>query len=407
MISIGKKRSDERALDDLMLSAHSIFIRVRLLDLDHKYKKDLTTYFSDGNVTVDSEGETTRALDLTLLDPLGRVNLDPDDASENSIFIADMISIIYVVVDPQRSKQYEVPVFCGPISSVERNDTDVVIKALGKESLGMTNLWDGRHFKEGQEKTWVIKQILKDLIGETRLDVADKKAKLPHDMKLNREDAPWKVAKNIAASMNMQLFYDGRGVAVMRKRHSVAEFELNQDWLSEEPQVAYDLSLVINAVEVIGGKPKKAKKPVKARAIAPRTHPLSPWRIGRSGTPRYLWVSIQDDSIRTEKECRELANKTLKNALLIGVTVSADGVPNPRLQELDVVRFRSDHVTLSAPLKKFTIPLIAGVDSSYGYVRRVRPRGGHKPIPRPHHHRRARGRIVKSSRPLYASEVVQ
>lgn len=400
MISIGKKRSDERALDALMTSAHSIFIRVRLLDLNHKYQKDLTTFFADGQVTVDTEAEVTRALDLTLLDPLGRVNLDPDDASETSIFIADMISIMYVVVDPNRSKTYEVPIFCGPISSVERDDVQIAVKCLGKESLGLTNLWDGRVFKEGQEKTWVIKQILKDLMGETKLDIPDKKAKLPNDQKLNREDSPWKVAKKIAASMNMQLFYDGRGVAVLRKRHSTPVAELNKDWLTDEPQVAYDLSTVINAVKVIGGKPKKAKEPVKAKAVAQRSHPLSPWRLGRGGVPRFLWVTVQDDSLRTAKECRELAQKTLKNGLLAGVSIAADGVPNPRLQELDPVRFRSDHVALHAPIKKFTIPLIAGADASYGYVRKIRPRGGHKPIPRHHHHHHgknnAKGRIVNS-----------
>jgi hypothetical protein len=386
MISINKKRSEEKTLDSLMTSAHGLVIRVRIMDLNHKHKKDMTQYFADGQVTIDTEAEVTRALDLTLLDPLHRVNLDPDDPSETSIFIADMISIVYVVIDPYRKNNFEIPIFCGPVSAVERDDVEISVKALGKESLGLANVWDGRTFKEGQEKTTVIKQILRDIMGETKLDVKDRAAKLPQDQKLNSEDKPWTVAKKIAGSMNMQLFYDGRGVAVLRKRSSTPVVTLDEQWLTTEPQPSYDLSAVINAVKVIGGTPKKAKDPVKAKAVAKRSHPLSPWRLGRGGVPRYLWTTIQDDSLRTKKECKDLAQKVLQNGLLAGVTASADGIPCVRLQELDVVRYKTEHTTIHAPLKKFTIPLLGGQDATYGYVRKIRPRGGRKPIPRRHHH---------------------
>jgi hypothetical protein len=387
MISIGKRRSDERKLDDLMIQPHTLRIRVNLMDLNHNHKKNLTPYFSEGQVTVDADADVTRELDLTLFDPAGKVRLEPDDPSETGIFIADMISVIYVVQDPKTDDWFEIPVFCGPVDSVERDDVEVSVKCVGKESLGLTNLWNARHFREGQEKTWVIKQILTDLMGETKLQIPNKAAKLPHDQKLSQDDMPWKVAKNIANSMNMQLFYDGRGVAVLRKKGGQPVLELNRAHLNAEPKPAYDLSATVNAVRVTGGKATpKAKHPVKARAIAQRSHPLSPWNLGRGGQPRFLWVSIQDDSLRTVKECKDLAQKVLRRGLLGGVTVTADGIPSPRLQELDIVRMRTDQVAITHPIRQFTIPLVAGEDASYGYKRKIRPRGGWKRIHRRRHH---------------------
>lgn len=390
MISIGGTRQDERKCDALLTAPHELSIRVCVLDLDHNVRKDVTNFFADGQISVDADADVTRGLDLNLLDPLQRVSLDFDDPSPTSIYLIDMIRVYYVIRDHAGSSPtYQIPVFTGPVSAVERNDVILSVKAVGKESLGMTNLWGGRTFKKGQEKLWVIQQILTDLMGETRLQIPNaingKSPRLSEDKKLTRDDVPWKVAKQLAASMNCQLFYDGRGVAVLRKKQNGEVWEANRQHLSAEPDVAYDLSTTINAVEVVGATPKKAKKPVKARAIAQRAHPLSPYRLGRGGKPRFLWVSIQDDSLRTVKDCRELANQTLKHGLMAGITVAVDGIVNPRLQELDVMRFRTDLMTAQMPVRKFVIPLIAGASGSYGYLRKIRPRGGHRPIPRHHH----------------------
>lgn len=380
MISIGEHRARERALEDTLTSAFSVSIRVRLLDLDGAYKQNLTPYFLDGAVTVDADADVTRALDLTLLDPWGRIHVDPDAPGDTSVFIADVISVLYVVSSPNRDTPWEIPVFCGPISAVSRDSATVSVKALGKESLAMTNLWRGRTFHKGQEKTFVIKSILTDMVGETKMSIPNKGASLPNDQKLNSQDAPWVVAKRLAESMSMQLFYDGRGIATMRGKNTTPVVTLNGKWLLGEPTVEYDLSTVINAVRVIGGKPKKAKKNVKGKAIAQRSHRLSPWNLGRGNpkVPRYLWMEIQDDSLRTDKECNDLAQKTLKHGLLGGVTISADGIPHARLEEMDIIRVNTDNVTVTLPLRKFTIPLLVTNPASYGYHKMFQTRKPHK-----------------------------
>lgn len=325
---------------------------------------------------------------------------NPDRVTIASPFYMDLFQVTPGSIDAgdlANQQTYAVPVFTGPISAVERNDVMLSVKAVGKESLGLTNLWAGRHFKEGQEKLWVIRQILTDLMGESKLDIPNaiggRSPKLSNDLKLGTDDAPWKVAKKLAGSMNCQLFYDGRGVARLRKKQTHPVFQLDKDFLIAEPDIAYDLSSVINAVRVIGGVPKKAKKPVKGKAVAQFNHPLSPWRLGRRGAdgvyqPRFLWVEIQDDSLTTKKECNDLARTTLKHGLMGGVTISADGIANPRLQEMDIVRVKSDNINAKLPMRKFVIPLIGTNAGSYGYLRKMRPHGGHKPPPRPHRHRR-------------------
>lgn len=376
MISIGKTAKLEAELTTLLQSAHTIYMRVRMLDLDHRFLRDLSTVFIDGQVTVDSDAEVTRALDITFFDPDRRISIDPDDPSRTAVYLTDMISVVYIVMNPDRTKTWEIPVFCGPVDAVNRDDIWLDVKCLGKESLSMANLWRGRNFKKGQAKTWVIKEILRDMVGETKMDIPDLKAKMPTELKLGADDKPWIVCKRLAASLGYQLFYDGRGVAVMRKRQSRPSFTLNERWLTSEPKLAYDLKTTINAVAVIGAKPKKAKKRVQYTAVAAKSHPLSPWRLGRGGVPRYLPMRIEDDGLRSIKECKNVAMQNLAAGLLAGTDVSANGIPHARLQELDVVAIRTSQVSANAVMRKFTIPLVAGDDASYGYLRKTKPRGG-------------------------------
>ena len=123
-----------------------------------------------------------------------------------------------------------------------------------------------------------------------------------------------------------------------------------------------------------------AKKKVQYRAVADRSHPLSPWRLGRNEVPRYLWSEVQDDSLRTVRECKEVGEKMLKQGLMAGVEVQFDGLPHPRLQERDTCRIQTDSFSATFPMKRFTIPLVAGENSAYGYLRRMSPKGRRKPI---------------------------
>ncbi len=376
MIKIGKGKAGRKAILRLMREPHNIKMRISLLSLDHDYLRDLTPHFADGSVTIDAGAETSRALDLALFDPFNKVDISPDSPSRSSVYIAAMIKVVYVIGDPTWSEQYSIPIFCGPIDDVERDNAYLSVKCLGKESLSLNNAWHAKTFKKGEKKTDVIREVLRRYAGETKFNIPNLKAVLPNDIKLNREKSPWSVAQKIAKSMGMQLFYDGRGYATLRKRPKNPVLTLDESLLTSFPKASYDLENVINAVQVIGKKPKKAKKKIKYTAVAQRRHPLSPWRLGRGTAPRYLWLVIEDDSIESKKEAKRIAKRELGQGLLAGIEVTADAIPHPALQELDPVKYKCGDFSSRAPLRKFTIPMTAGDDSSYGYLRRARPLGG-------------------------------
>lgn len=375
MIGLTNKTAVQtKALDDAMVSAHRLDIRVRLLDLNHNYLDDLSDYFDGGVVTVDADADVTRALDLDLFDPTGRVQLEPTSAARTGIYIAHMISIVYTVT-MWTGETWDVPVFCGPIDKVERDGFFISIKALGKETIGLSNGWRGRNFRPNQEKTTVIRWILDNMIGETKMSIPSRRVKIPKLIKLNSATKPWAVARALANTMNLHLFYDGAGVAQLRPRPKTPAFTFDGNWVTTTPKVSYDLSRVWNAVEVIGRNPEGRRDAPRYRAVAPRNHELSPWELGRGNPkrPRYIWKRIKDNSLTSVAECRELARKVLADGLMAGIDVKFEGIPHPRLQELDVVRLNAEGFNAQFVCRKFVIPLVAGENSSYGYLRRVSP----------------------------------
>lgn len=387
MIDISETGAGVKRFRALMRSAHSLRIVVQLVTLDGAYKKDLSGLFLEGQVTVDTTADTTRALEITICDPLGEVDIEADSPARSSIYLADLIRVWYVITNPTTSESFTVPVFTGPVDGVSRDGIFLDIKAIGKESLGLGNTWQGKSFAKGQRKTDVITWILVNLMGESpsKVDVPSKNAKLPRALKVTPNDQPWRVATRLAGSMNMQLFYDGRGVARLRARSTKPVHVVDETWATSDAQMDSDLSGVINAVKVIGSKPKKAKEKVRYTAVATKTHPLSPWRLGRNGIPRYIWTSIEDDSLRTVAECKALADSVLRNGLVAGVTFTVDGIMDPRLEELDCVKVAVGDIVAQGAIRSYTIPLTAGDDGSYGYVRRIRPKGGMKMIKRKKH----------------------
>lgn len=380
MIKIGVRKGDQRKVNDLLTRAHTLRVSVSLMDLDHRHLKNLSDRFIDGQVSVDADAAITRALDLTLFDPQGRIDIDPNSPGRASVFIADMIRTTIIIGEPDGSAYYSIPVFTGPIESVDRDDVFLKVKCLGKESLSLTNLWRGKVFKKGQRKMYVIEVIARTLMGETKMTLGNNKSKLPNNQKLSRSSAPFTVIRALAKTMDLRVFYDGRGIMQVRRRQKHPVITFNEKWLTDEPVASYDLKNTINAVDVIGRKPKKAKKPLRFRAIAKRTHPLSPWRLGRGNVPRYLWTEIRDDSFSSKAECKSVAKRNLKLGLMASTTIKFSGIPFPQMEEGDPIRVDSEKVHNKAVMRQFTIPLTAGDDASYGYLRRSRPRGGARMI---------------------------
>lgn len=376
MIPLGLSASQQLALYNLLRKPHRITQTLRLLDTSHNYISDLSRNFLDGNVTVDGDATVSdRALDLTLLDPLRAIHLDADSPSPSAVFVTNMFSIVTTVISPDGSQYFNIPVFCGPIDGVQRNGVFLTIRCLGKEALSSDDMWVGRTWPKKTLKSTIILQLLQGA-GETKFSFAPSNARTTAITSIKKDQKPWLVAKQIAASMGMQLFYDGRGVCRMRPWPTSSTLTMDGSIIKSQPQVGYDLASASNAVEVVGGVPKGSKKKVQYRVVAPSSHPLSPLRVGRNGVPRYLNpIRIEDSNIRTAAAAKALGDATLSAALLESIDTTLDILPWPLLEPFDVAYLHHDKYSTTTRVKKFTIPLLNTGSTNIGYVRRIKTVG--------------------------------
>lgn len=375
MISIGNSK-DRKALKRLLVSHHRLDVILELLDLSHNYEADLSNKLLSGQVNIDTTADVTRSASVDLIDPHHKLKLDAEGPTDGSLHVKKMIKITYVISSTDQSEQYTVPIFCGPLTKVDRNGPVISLEAQGKEVLSFSSIWAAKTFKRTAKKTDVIIKIMM-MAGEAKRKMAipDRNAALGSHVSADRKHTFWLIVRKIANGMNMHLFYDGRGVLRLRKVPSKVVYSFNEkEALLGYPQVTYDLTEVYNCVEVLGGKPKKKKHKVHYRLVAPKKHPLSPSNLGRNGTKRYLPLLIEDDSIKSMKMARKVAKKALKNSLHEAVEVTFDSMPIPFLEELDLCSFKTSISSGRFRLQKMAIPLTADGVSSIGYLKKVVPK---------------------------------
>ena len=376
MIDLGLSTSQFQKLNTLLVNHHKIEVTVQLLDLSHNYLMDLSKRMLSGQVDIDADADITRSCQVELLDPFSQLQLDGKSPDDGSIYYTRMFRIVYSVISIDGDTRFDIPIFCGPLNKAERNGAVLSCTAVGKESLASSNVWKTRSFKKNYQKYEVIRVIMSEVAGEQKLALKKIPGKGAKVRLTAGNDNAWAVCKRLANSLNAVFFYDGRGVLNMRHQTSITKYTFQQgrDILTE-PTASFDTESVINAVQVIGGKPSKNKRKVDYRVLAPRKHPLSPWNMGRWGNPRYLPEVISDDSIKSKVTARKVGKARLKRALIEQVEVAFDCLPIPYLEEGDMCRVESDRYTGNFRMSKMSIPLTADGACSMGYNKRVTPKG--------------------------------
>lgn len=373
--------AEQRRAKELLATQHRIDIIVELMDLSHNHSGDISKTLLSGQVNIDTTADTaTRSATLELLDPTFKLKLDDDAPNDGSLYFTRMVKITYSIATPDRSERYFIPIFCGPITKVDRTGAIVDVEAMGKEILASDNVWRGKTYKKRLKKTDVIEAIMRAAgEAESKMQFVHRKTLMGHNVSSTRKVTFWSLARKIAGSMRLQLFYDGRGVLILRRRPSRTVHTFNGQTMVSEAQIGYDNDEDYNAVLIIGGKPKGAKKKLTYRHVAPKTSALSPDNLGRNGTKRYIPLIIEDDSIKSRKAAKARAKRELAEALRQDIEVTFDALPMPFLEEDDLCNFRTQTAAGSFRLQKMTIPLTADGDSSIGYLRRVSPKRARNP----------------------------
>lgn len=398
MIHFGLSAADMRAYRAALSQSYTMRTTVEVQSLEGDTLRPITARVTEGFVTVDADAQITRSLTLSLNDPRRTLNFDAYSPADGALYADRMVRVLYGARLDSLG-WVDVPVFTGPVDSFQRQGNRVDLTAMGKEMLALGFCFRPLTLKKGMKKTDAIRTILRERAGESKLAIPDLRARLRADLSLGAEDQPWVVATRVAGSLNRQLYYDANGWARLRPhpRQPVFTFRTGKGGvLQGDPSIAFDVSQVKNAVVVRGGKPRGIKKktdtdpstpkpkdlPIfRGRAVADRNHPLSPWNVGRrldDGTiiPRYLVETITDSTIRSQREADAVAERRLRELLNTQVQATADSMPIPFLDPLDMARIVTDDFSCRIPLRQFTLPLTP-TTMSVGYLRGVdRPSRG-------------------------------
>lgn len=375
MISLGLSAANQKVFDALLGQNHTIDVTVQLMDLSHNRISNLSSVFLGGQVVIDDGADISRSASLTFLDPDHKMALDSSSPADGAMYIDRMISVVVTVYSPDRSFYVSVPVFTGPITKMDRDWVVVKIECMGKEILALDPFWSPKTYRKGAKRYEVVKDLLLDL-GERKFSFTNSTSTLGKDLALSSEHKPWTTARSVARSANMQLFYDGRGVAVMRKFPTTPTWTFSEGkggTILTKPAIGYDASNMINAVQVKGATPKGKTSPITYRKVAPVGSPVYPYTIGRNGKPRFIPVFIDDDSVTSQAEAVEVANERLKLGELESVTAAFDCLPVFHLEPRDAYKISTAEVSVTTIVTQMTIPLTANETAAIGYLKSLKP----------------------------------
>lgn len=380
MIPLGLSAADQRAFEDALRHSHRVRVLVRMHDRDERIISTWHDHIISGSVQVDTSQRPTRTLDLTMVEPDRAPAWLPDAPGDGALsaFANNYVSVLYGVYVTGLAGGPDwvwVPVFWGPITGLDKDGVQVTVRAAGKESLALDPalLWRPMTLTKGTRRVDAIRRVLL-AIGERRGGLPPLRSRLKRTMSLQRHFQPWWAVHRIAAGMNRQIYYDGRGRVQVRVHPNNRAWQFRPGdggTLLSRPKLSFDTSDTRNIVEVLGPKSDGPPKRIRAVARPKAGHPLSPENLGRNGEPRFLVHTEEDSDIANHGQARRKANELLEDMLRVQVDAQFESLPVPHLQELDLVAVVADGAHIGFRLRQFTIPLTSDESMSVGYQKRV------------------------------------
>jgi hypothetical protein len=373
VLSLGLSSADLKLFELSLVTGYNLRVVVSVLDLDHRYVTSLTDQLVDGQVNLAFREKVTSALTLTLLDPDSAIGFDTQSPSDGALFADRMIRVVYSVWSDLLPRWVDVPIFCGPVTGVSRDDAILSVECQGKETLYQepSMAWTAKTYYKGTRLVTAIRDILGSKGGEAKFDLPEWSTTLTRDFSLKPDTPLWDMVQWIVGSqLARQLFYDGRGVLRLRNVPAVAGFTFSEAHLTSVPKLSYDLSTVRNAVTVKGATPE-GKPQIRAHRYLPPGDPASAVSLSRNGVKRQLMEIVDDSTINTQAAADARANEVLAAVRVGNVAFDFDSVPIPHLEPGDSFQLSTRDVSLQLRVTQFSIPLKAGSAQSNGTHRRI------------------------------------
>lgn len=373
MINLGLSSAELAAFQKSLITGYNMKTTVQILDLNHNYITDATDMLQDGQVNHSFWDAISYSATLTLLDPDNLTGFDTDSPSDNALYADRMIRIIVSVYSELLPRWVSVPVFCGPVTKLSRDDAILSVECQGKESLSAEPAicWGAHTWRKGTKITSLVQDLMHRYAGESKFDFPNWTTKTAKDMSITAESVPWRSARGVQGSRHYrQLFYDGRGYLRFRSTPTYPAYTFTEASLLSVPKLDYNTAEIKNLAYVKGAKPEK-KPQIRAWRFLPVNHPSSAQRLGRNGVRRILAEIVEDSSLTTQAQADQAAEDTLASISTAAVGFDFDAFPIYHLEPGDLFHLSTRDISMNLRLSEFSIPLKAGNPMSVGTNRKV------------------------------------
>lgn len=363
MLNLGLSSADQAKFEASLSYGYNLKIVVQILDTNHRYITDVSSMLVDGQVNYSYDDAINSSASMTLLDPDNLVGFDTSSPSDNALYADRMIRLVYCVFSELLPRWVDVPIFCGPVTKVKRDDALLSVECQGKEALVSEPAvaWTAKTYKKGEKGAVCIRDALTKG-GETKFDIPAFTYKLGRPRVMTNESVIWELAKDMTGTTR-QLFYDGRGVARLRDIPSRPVWTFNEPTLLSVPNLDYNHADIRNGVLVKGATPT-GKAQLKASRFLPASDSSNPTALGRTNAPRRLMEIVEDSTLTSQSSVNSAANTLLASVGKANVGFEFDSFVIPHLELGDIVQLTTRDVSLTVPLKQYSIPLRAGAQSN-------------------------------------------
>ena len=361
---------------------------VQMMDLSHHLIASVTPVSLDGQVNVSENDGVVRTLNMGFLDPDRALRLDGDVPSAGVAGMNRLIRVTQYVQVEELDRWLGVAVFTGRPSLLERDGDVVTVTAQSKECLHLHTV-PGFTIRKGASVAGAIRYILA-AAGETRFRIPSGiPDRLPTAIQVGGQDTeqqPWTVARRLAASLGMQLFYDNWGFVVLRQfpqdyAWTLVEHGEDANTLSRV-RTSTDLTSIRNRVVVIGhtteikgrkGVPSRSSRPLVKVLHAPEDHPFSEQSLAVNGVPWIDAAYYDEPNLHTTSQVLRFGSAQLTRLLAESTHVQTTMVPIFHLDPMDLLQMRSATGTFGFRFRSGSIPLGASAEGmSVGWINTVR-----------------------------------
>ena len=271
----------------------------------------------DGQVNLQDDDGPERTASLTISDPEHALSFGQRFAFDDRgvVWVNRLLKVRHRVYCTPLAKHVTATPFVGVPTSASRNGAELGLELSDKSLLASHGVHE-KTYKRGARASDVLIDILRDT-GERHLRIPQSDRKLKRAYTVGMKDPSiwsWPVARRIARKeLNWRLEIKGDGWIVAEHLHAHRARYPVLD-LFDLPQGQTDFTEFGNYVKVTSKRTKKKiTETWEGIAQLPARHDLSASSLARNGSPRYLPLVLEDDTLKSKKQVDDRVIQELRS----------------------------------------------------------------------------------------------